>query len=208
MQRSIAAALVVTLVPSLATAGPRDYEGVTEVAAPAPLPSAEEETGATVATEDEPATDASSPAEDSVPSGPVGTEPTRADVLPDRLPPLRQAGFWLGFGGFSLLAGSGVLWALGSREIDRADRLTLRIDPETGAAPLYDDVAAEYEDHVRTGRHLSKAAIGTLAVGAAAMASAFVVWGFTVREHKRQEQERARTKPGLRATSSGWELQF
>jgi len=95
--------------------------------------------------------------------------------IPQRLPPMQTAGWWTLFGGFAIGTVAGVLAGLAEREEDRAVRLSVKYDLDSGAQPQYQDIKSEYEHSLRKGRAEANAAIGLAVVGLGAAIAGLTV---------------------------------
>lgn len=91
--------------------------------------------------------------------------------VPDRLPPLQRGGWWCVFGAFAFASVGGVFAGLAEAEEDRATRLVTQIDVDTGAAPQYSEVRAEYEEILARGRRDAVLAQSFLAAGGVVLAA-------------------------------------
>lgn len=116
---------------------------------------------------------------------------TSADV-PKRLHPQQRAAWWCMFGAFALGSAAGVFAGLAEVQEDKATRLAITLDSETGSALLYADTRAEYEDILRVGRRDAAVARGLLAG-----AGGFLVGGIALFiVHAVKSRKAAATKPG------------
>lgn len=134
-----------------------------------------------------------------------GTALTRepsADV-PARLPPQQRAGWWLMFGAFALASTGGVFAGLAEVQEDRAQRLALTLDADTGARLVYAEVEAEYRDILRTGRRDAAIARGFLAAAGGLLAAGI---GLFIAHAVRGRKAGARAR--LRPASGGLEVRF
>jgi hypothetical protein len=115
---------------------------------------------------------------------------TSADV-PKRLHPQQRAAWWCMFGAFALGSAAGVFAGLAEVQEDKATRLAITLDSETGSALLYADTRAEYEDILRVGRRDAAVARGLLAG-----AGGFLVGGIALFIVHAVKSRKAATKPG------------
>ncbi len=117
--------------------------------------------------------------------------------LPDRLPRLQRIGWYHVLGAFTLGTTAGLLAGLAEREEDRATRIASGYDFETGAAILYRDRQAQYEEILDRGQALETSAI---VVGALAGATAIAAITLFAIDAKRRRPSatarRARIGPG------------
>ena len=97
-----------------------------------------------------------------------------ADV-PARLPPLQRGAWWSMFGAFALASTGGVFAGLAEVQEDKAERLAITLDTNTGMQLPYADIQGEYGDILRVGRRDAGVARGFLAGGAG-----FLVAGVTL----------------------------
>ncbi len=71
------------------------------------------------------------------------------------------------FAGFTIGTVGGVLAGIAERQEDKATRLAVSFDLETGSQPLYSDVKGEYQQALDRGRAAQKAAIALGVIGIA-----------------------------------------
>lgn len=129
------------------------------------------------------------------------------DDIPQRLPPMQTAGWWTLFGGFAIGTVAGVLAGLAEREEDRAVRLSVKYDLDSGAQPQYADIQNEYENSLRKGRAEANAAIALAVVGlgaAVAGLSVLLVGQMRDRQRKRSAPVNAR----VRVRGGGLQVRF
>lgn len=122
-------------------------------------------------------------------SEPTASEPATLD-LPPRLPPMQQAGWWTVFAGFAIGTVGGVLGGVAERQEDKATRLAVSFDLETGSQPLYADVRDDYQKALDRGRAAQKAGIALGVIGIAAVIAGVVVLAVDL---KRRKQTSPRT---------------
>lgn len=173
---------------------------------------------------DEPADDASEPADDTADEGVADGEPADDDAADDDaaddaadedttdddaaepadaasttppLRPLQTAAWWTMFGAFAVGTTAGVLAGLAERQEDRATRLSSLFDSSTGAQPLYADRQDEYEGYLRRGRAYASAAIGVGVVSGVATLTAITLFAIDARRQRRERDQ----APGQRARS-------
>ena len=86
--------------------------------------------------------------------------------VPSRLPPLQRGAWWSMFGAFALASAGGVFAGLAEVQEDKAERLAITLDMNTGSQLRYEDVQGEYEDILQVGRRDAAVAKGFLAASA------------------------------------------
>jgi len=121
------------------------------------------------------------------PHAPTATAPTDdgASELPQRLTPMQTAGWWTLFGGVAVGTLAGVMAGLAERQEDRALRLSVRFELDTGAQTRFEDVQGEYESTLRKGRAQANAGIALAVIGLAAAVAGIAVLGVAgVRQRK------------------------
>lgn len=132
----------------------------------------------------------------------------KADGVPDRLPKLQTAGWWLMFGGVTLAAAGGVLAGVAETREDDAERLAYGFDLMTGSSTLYGSVADEYEQTLREGVAFQNAARGLIVGGAVVVLAgvgSFIAQAVQNKnERGRAESARVRIESGPR----GWAVRF
>lgn len=129
------------------------------------------------------------------------------DDIPQRLPPMQIAGWWTLFGGFAIGTVAGVLAGLAEREEDKAVRLSVKYDLDSGAQPQYQDIRTEYEDSLRKGRAEAHAAIGLAVVGlGAAIAGLSVLLVGQVRDRQRKRNTPVNAR--VRVRGGGLQVRF
>ena len=129
------------------------------------------------------------------------------EAIPQRLPPMQTAGWWTLFGGFAIGTVAGVLAGLAEREEDRAVRLSVKYDLDSGAQPQYADIQNEYENSLRKGRAEANAAIALAVVGlGAAVAGLSVLLVGQVRD--RQRKRNAPVNARVRVRGGGLQVRF
>ncbi|MFO0634166.1 MAG: hypothetical protein U0168_15070 [Nannocystaceae bacterium] len=82
---------------------------------------------------------------------------------------MEATGWWVLFGGVAVGTLAGVLAGLAERQEDRALRLSVRYDLDTGEQPRYADVQREYEDTLQKGRAQAGGALALAIIGASAI---------------------------------------
>lgn len=129
--------------------------------------------------------------------------------LPQRLPPMQTAGWWTLFGGFAIGTVAGVLAGLAEREEDRAVRLSVRYDLDTGEQPLYEEIRADYERTLRKGRAEANAAIALGVVGlGAAVAGLTVLLVAQSRDRRAKRAAPPATAKRVRVLGGGLQVRF
>lgn len=113
-----------------------------------------------------------------------------ADV-PKRLPPMQRGAWWSMFGAFALGSAAGVFAGLAEVQEDKAARLAITLDPDTGSSLVYATQKAEYEDILAHGRRDAAVAKGLLAG-----ASGFLVAGVVLFIVHAARTRKAASKPG------------
>lgn len=109
------------------------------------------------------------------PVSPAATAGGDDDELPERLSPMQTAGWWTLFGGVAVGTLAGVMAGLAERQEDRALRLSVRFELDTGAQSQYQDVRGEYESTLRKGRAQANAGIALAVIGLAATVAGIAV---------------------------------
>jgi hypothetical protein len=129
------------------------------------------------------------------------------EAIPQRLPPMQTAGWWTLFGGFAIGTVAGVLAGLAEREEDRAVRLSVKYDLDSGAQPQYADIQSEYENSLRKGRAEAIAAIALAVVGlGAAVAGLSVLLVGQVRDRQRKRNTPVNAR--VRVRGGGLQVRF
>lgn len=125
---------------------------------------------------------------------PVGPEPApdTDSAVPEKLTRMQVAGWWTIFGGVALGTIGGVLSGLSEREEDRALRLSVQFDTQTGAQAQYEDVKGEYEAALDKGQRQANAAIAFGVLGLAACIAGVAV--LTADGVKRRKASRAKVR--------------
>ena len=125
--------------------------------------------------------------------------------VPARLPPLQRRGWWFMFGAFALASTGGVFAGLTEVQEDKAERLTLTLDADTGARLVYADIEGEYNDILKVGRRDAALAKGFLAAG-----GGFLIAGITffIVHATRGRKAASKAKAQLRPTGGGLEVRF
>lgn len=182
----------------------------TEATPPEPPPT----TSATTTTptpEPAPATPKPAPAESapakSVPAEPAATEEGEdTSELPQRLTPMQTAGWWTLFGGVAVGTLAGVMAGLAERREDRALRLSVRFELDTGAQTRFEDVQGEYDSALRRGRAQANAGIALAVIGLAAAVAGIAVLGVAgVRQRKAANRK---DSARLQWRGSGMQVRF
>ncbi len=116
--------------------------------------------------------------------------------VPERLPKLQTAGWWLLFGGVAVATAGGVLAGLAETREDDAERLAHAFDLTTGTT-LYGSVADDYEKTLREGVAFQNAARGLIIAGGAVVlggVACFIADG-VARKRSTGKQARIRMQP-------------
>ena len=118
--------------------------------------------------------------------------------VPETLPRLQRAGWWSVFGGVTLATAGGIFAGLAEREQNEASNLATVFDPESGSRLIFEDVQAEYEDHVRRGNAFAWTSRGFLIVGGAGIVTGIVLFALQKKRGVTQDQARLRWRGGQR----------
>lgn len=168
-----------------ATPGAATDAATTTEPATTPATTTEPATTPAPATSPAPATTGTGKSATPPPAKPPAPADDEASELPQRLTPLQTAGWWTLFGGVAIGTLAGVMAGLAERQEDRALRLSVRFDLDTGAQPRFADVQGEYESTLRKGRAQANAGIALAVIGLAAAAAGIAVLGVAgVRQRK------------------------
>jgi len=132
------------------------------------------------------------------------TDAAAANV-PARLPPLQRAGWWSVFGAFALASTGGVFAGLTEVQEDKAARLTLTLDADTGARLVYADVEAEYAEILRIGRRDAAIAKGFLAAGGGFLIAGVALF---IVHATRGRKAASKARAQLRPAGGGLEVRF
>jgi hypothetical protein len=130
----------------------------------------------------------------------------KPEGVPERLPKLQAAGWWLVFGGVTLAASGGVLAGITETREDEAERLAYGFSLTTGASTHYGSVADEWEQTLREGQAFEAAARGLIIAGGVVLLAGvglFIADGVQ-RKRGRSERPHVRVQPG----PSGLRLRF
>lgn len=116
--------------------------------------------------------------------------------VPERLPKLQTAGWWLLFGGVAVATAGGVLAGIAEAREDDAERLAHAFDLTTGTT-LYGNVADDYEKTLREGVAFQNAARGLIVAGAAVVLGGvgFFIADGVARKRSGGKQARMRVQP-------------
>jgi hypothetical protein len=125
----------------------------------------------------------------------TGEDEAPMSTLPDRLPRLQRIGWYHVLGAFTLGTTAGLLAGLAEREEDRATRIASGYDFETGAAILYRDRQAQYEEILDRGQALETSAIVVGALAGATAIAAITLFAIDARRKKPSATAR-RTRVG------------
>jgi hypothetical protein len=126
--------------------------------------------------------------------------------VPERLPPLQTAGWWMTFTAVALATSGGIFAGVAEVREDEAGRLAYGFDLTTGHTTTYGPVADEYEKLLDQGHTYQWVARGLLIAGGVALVtsiSLFAVDGVKRRKAARQSA-RLQLDPGL----GGFTLRF
>lgn len=126
--------------------------------------------------------------------------------VPERLPKLQAAGWWLVFGGVTLAASGGVLAGIAETREDEADRLAYGFSLATGKATEFGMVADEWDQTLREGQAFESAARGLVIGGAVVLLGGvgFFIADAVQRKRGRTERPVVRVQP----SPSGMQLRF
>jgi hypothetical protein len=130
----------------------------------------------------------------------------RADGVPERLPKLQAAGWWLVFGGVTLAAAGGVLAGIAETREDEAERLAYGFDFMTGLSTPYGSVADEWEQTLREGQAFESAARGLVIAGGVVVLAGIGLFIADGVQRKRGREEHARVR--VQPSASGVLLRF
>ncbi|MFV8748969.1 hypothetical protein ACNOYE_00300 [Nannocystaceae bacterium ST9] len=130
----------------------------------------------------------------------------KTEGVPERLPKLQAAGWWLVFGGVSLAAAGGVLGGIAETREDEAERLAYGFSLETGTTTQFGPVADEWNQTLREGRAFQAAARGLIIGGAVVLLAGVGVFIADGVQRKRSRAERPRVR--VQPSSSGVVLRF
>lgn len=97
------------------------------------------------------------------------------EELPAAMTRMEATGWWVLFGGVAVGTLAGVLAGLAERQEDRALRLSVRYDLDTGEQPRYADVQREYEDTLQKGRAQAGGALALAIIGASAIVAGITI---------------------------------
>jgi hypothetical protein len=109
--------------------------------------------------------------------------------VPDRLPKLQAAGWWMTFTAVALATTGGIFSGVAATRQDEAERLAYTFDLETGRATLYGSVAEDYEQILREGQNYQWVARGFIIAGGATLIAGIAV--FAVDGVRRRKAARA-----------------
>jgi len=127
-----------------------------------------------------------------------------ATDVPARLPTLQRAGWWCMFGAFAVASTGGVFAGLAEVQEDKAQRLALTLDADTGAKLVYSDIEGEYSDILRVGRRDAALARGFLAAGGGLLIAGVALFIVHATRGRKASGARARLRP----TAGGLEVRF
>lgn len=141
------------------------------------------------------------------PAEPAATEEDEDNSeLPQRLTPMQTAGWWTLFGGVAVGTLAGVMAGLAERQEDRALRLSVRFELDTGAQTRFEDVQGEYDAALRRGRAQANAGIALAVIGLAAAVAGIAVLGVAgARERKAASRK---DSARLQWRGSGMQVRF
>jgi hypothetical protein len=126
--------------------------------------------------------------------------------VPERLAPLQVAGWWTLFGGVSIGTVAAVMAGLAERQEDRALRLSVFFDLETGAQSRYEDVEGEYEAALRKGRAQANAGIALGVIGLSAAVAGIAMLAVAARNQKRAGKPKSNAR--LQWRMGGMQVRF
>ena len=133
------------------------------------------------------------------PPTPVSTD---TDAVPERLSPMQTAGWWTLFGGVAVATLAGVMAGLAERQEDRALRLAVRFELDTGAQTEFADVQGDYESTLRKGRAQANAGIALAVLGLAASIAGVAVLAVAAKAQRKANPGQA--NPGKAAERLEW----
>ena len=209
------------MVPRVTNAEPAEDAPVEDASADETPPDADEASEPASAPEEQPEPAAEGPVEDPAPEDEppdeedIDAEDSDEDIyaegveedsqdegatetpLPERLPRLQRIGWYHVLGAFTLGTTAGLLAGLAEREEDRATRIASGYDFETGAAILYRDRQAQYEEILDRGQALETSAIVVGALAGATAIAAITLFAVDARRKKPSATaRRTRVGPG------------
>lgn len=121
------------------------------------------------------------------------------DGVPERLPKLQAAGWWMTFTAVALATSGGIFAGVAEVREDQADRLAYGFDLTTGRTNTYGPVAAEYQRLLDEGHTYQWVARGLIIAGGVALVTGialFAVDGAQRRKAARSSAARLRLDPG------------
>jgi hypothetical protein len=122
--------------------------------------------------------------------------------VPDRLPKLQAAGWWLTFTAVALATTGGIFSGVAETRQDEAERLAYTFDLETGRATSYGSVADDYERILREGQNYQWVARGFVIAGGATLIAGIAVFALDGARRRKAARSadataRVRLDPGV-----------
>jgi hypothetical protein len=121
------------------------------------------------------------------------------DGVPDRLPKLQTAGWWMTFTAVALATSGGIFAGVAEVREDEAKRLAYSFDLSTGRTNLYGPVASEYERLLAEGHTYQWVARGLIIAGGVALVTGIALFatdGVQRRRAGRSSSARLQLAPG------------
>ncbi len=128
--------------------------------------------------------------------------------VPERLPKLQAAGWWITFGAVALATTGGIFSGIAETRQDEAERLAYTFDLETGRATLYGSVADEFESTLRQGETYQWAARGLIIAGGVTMVAAIAVFAVDGARRKKAKRAGDAARVRLDTGAGGLRLRF
>lgn len=128
--------------------------------------------------------------------------------VPERLPKLQAAGWWITFGAVALATSGGILSGVAETRQDEAERLAYTFDLETGRATLYGSVADEYESLLRDGEAFQWAARGLIIAGGVTLLAGIAVFAVDGARRRNAKRSGDSARVQLDAGAGGLRLSF
>lgn len=127
---------------------------------------------------------------------------TNMEGVPERLPKLQAAGWWLTFTAVALGTTGGIFAGVAETRQDEAERIAYAFDLETGRASHYADVADEYERVLNEGQTYQWVARGFIIAGGVTLVAGIVAFSVDGVRRRKSANAAARLRlepgPGLR----------
>ncbi|MFO7563671.1 MAG: hypothetical protein R6X02_13570 [Enhygromyxa sp.] len=121
------------------------------------------------------------------------------DGVPERLPKLQAAGWWMTFTAVALATSGGIFAGIAEVREDEAERLAYGFDLSTGRTTTYGPVAGEYQRLLDEGHSYQWVARGLIIAGGVALITGvalFAVDGVQRRKAARSSAARLQLAPG------------